>query len=95
MTSKTICKVFLRRQMGAINYIIGEIETSQLLSNYSDWVSIETNILSHNFLKVHESIIYKADIQKIIPLKLGSVLFFEPENLGLKRLLFDKVAEEI
>ncbi len=48
-----------------------------------------------NFLKVHESIIYKADIQKIIPLKLGSVLFFEPENLGLNRLLFDKVAEEI
>ena len=95
MTSKTICKVFLKSQIVPINDIIGEIETSQLFSSYSDWVTIETKTLEQNSLKSHESTIHKADIQKIILLKLGKVLFFEPENLGLNSVLLDKVAEEI
>ena len=95
MTSKTICKVFLKSQIVPINDIIGEIETSQLFSNYSDWVTIETKTLEQDFLKAHESTIHKTDIQKILLLEFGKVLFFKTENLGLNSVLFDKVAEEI
>ncbi len=95
MMSKTICKIFLKRQIGPINYIVGEIETSQLLSRYCDWVTIETKTQSNDSLKVHESTIHKADIQKIVILKLGDALSFEPESFELNQCLFDKVIEEI
>ncbi len=85
---KLLCKVFIRNtNLDKKEWVIGEIDKGQLFSEENEWLIVKNGVLVIDTVRQHESIIYKADVDKIIVSKAEKYITFDKSILGLNKLI--------
>ena len=93
--TKVLCKIIFTPE-GTHQQIelFGQIDNYQLISQDSEWITVESTYYLNNQLYIKESIIYKQDISNIIIYKENKHYIIDKENLALNTHVLSFVGME-